>query len=137
MSNSATQGTVACQAPLSMEFSRQEYCSGLPFPSPGDLANPGIEPRSPTLQADSLPAVPQGKPQKTLVVSLPLLQWIFQESTWGLLHYRQILYQLCLSGKPSQGDEPDSEFGLSTVYHGQQVCHLKVFVEIVQIITEG
>ena len=42
--------------PLSMEFSRQEYWSGLPFPSPGDLPDPGIEPRSPAWQADSLPS---------------------------------------------------------------------------------
>ena len=51
-----TPRTVAHQAPLSVEFSRQEYWSGLPFPSPGDLPNPGIEPMSlvsPTLQADS------------------------------------------------------------------------------------
>ena len=48
-------GTVACQAPLFKGFPRQEYWSGLPFPSPGDLADPGIEPRSPTLQADDLP----------------------------------------------------------------------------------
>ena len=47
--------TVACQAPLSMEFFRQEYWSGLPFPFPGDRPNPGIKPRSPALQADSLP----------------------------------------------------------------------------------
>ena len=47
--------TVAHQAPLSMEFSRQEYWSGLPFSSPGDLSDPGIEPSSPVLQADSLP----------------------------------------------------------------------------------
>ena len=46
----------------SMEFSRPEYWSGLPFPSPGDLPNPRIEPRSPTLQANSLPDTPQGKP---------------------------------------------------------------------------
>ena len=46
--------TVACQAPLSMGFSRQEYWSGLPFSSPGNLSNPGIEPGSPALQADSL-----------------------------------------------------------------------------------
>ena len=45
-----------------MEFSRSEYWSGWPFPSPEDLRNPGIEPRSPALQADSLPAEPQGKP---------------------------------------------------------------------------
>ena len=57
-----TPRTVACQAPLSTEFSRQEYWSGLPLPSPGDLPNPGIEPRFPTLQADSLPSGPPGKP---------------------------------------------------------------------------
>ena len=45
-----------------MEFSRPEYWSGYPFPSPGDLPNPGIEPRCPTLQVDSLPAEPEGKP---------------------------------------------------------------------------
>ena len=46
-----------------MEFFRQEYCSGLPFPSPGDLPDPGIEPVSPALQADSLPSEPLGKPK--------------------------------------------------------------------------
>ena len=51
----ATPWTVAHQAPLFMEFSRQEYWSGLPFPSSGDLPNPGIKPRS-ALQADSLPS---------------------------------------------------------------------------------
>ena len=58
----ATPWTVAYQAPQSMEFSRQEYWSGLPFPSPGDLLDPGIESRSPTLQADALPSEPPGKP---------------------------------------------------------------------------
>ena len=53
--------TVAHQASLSMEFSRQEYWSGLPFPSPGDLLDPGIEPGFPALQADSLPSEAQGK----------------------------------------------------------------------------
>ena len=57
-----TARTVARQAPLSKGFSRPEYWSGLPFPSPGALLNPGIEPRSPTLQADSLPSEPPGKP---------------------------------------------------------------------------
>ena len=60
----ATPGTVAHQAPLSMEYSRQEYWSGLPFPTPGDLPDPGIEPRSPALQADALPSEPQGSPAK-------------------------------------------------------------------------
>ena len=54
MSDSATPWTVACRAPLSLEFSRQEYWSGVPFPSPGDLPNRGIKPGCPTLQADSL-----------------------------------------------------------------------------------
>ena len=53
VSDSATPWTVACQAPLSMEFSRQEYWNGLPFPSPGDLPDPGMESQSPALQADS------------------------------------------------------------------------------------
>ena len=57
----ATSWTVACQAPLSMGFSRQEYWSGSLFPSPGDLPAPGIKPRSPTLQADSLPSELPGK----------------------------------------------------------------------------
>ena len=51
-----TSWTVAPQAPPSIGFSRQEYWSGLPFPSPGDLLDPGIEPRSPTLEADALPS---------------------------------------------------------------------------------
>ena len=58
----ATPWTVAHQAPPSMGFSRQEYWSGLPLPSPGDLPHPGIEPRSPTLQADALTSEPPGKP---------------------------------------------------------------------------
>ena len=57
-----TPWTVAHQDPLSMGFSRQEYWSGLPFPSPGDLPLPGIEPRSPTLKADTLTSEPPGKP---------------------------------------------------------------------------
>ena len=72
-----------------------------PFPSPGGLPNPGIKPRSPTLQADSLPAEPPGKPKNTGVGS-PSLQWIFltQESNRGLLHCRWILYQLSYQGIP-------------------------------------
>ena len=57
----ATPWTVVHQVLLSMEFSRQEYWSGFPFPSPGDLPNLGIKPRSPALQADSLPSKPPGK----------------------------------------------------------------------------
>ena len=60
-----TPWTVAYQAPPSMGFSRQECWSRLPFPSPGDLPNPGIEPGSPALRADALPSEPRGKPQNS------------------------------------------------------------------------
>ena len=106
-----------------MEFSRQEYWSRLPFPSPGDLPDPGIEPGSPALQADSLPSEPPGNPpkvvanslgphrryspwnspgQNTGVGTLSLLQGIFptQGSNPGLTYYRQILYQLSQKGSP-------------------------------------
>ena len=80
-----------------MEFSSQNTGVGR------DLPKPGIEPRTPALRADSLPAEPQVKPKNTGVGSLPLLQQIFltQESNWGLLNYRWILYQLSYQGSPS------------------------------------
>ena len=83
-------------------FSKPEYWSGLPCPPPGDLPNPGIKPRSPALKADSLPSDPPGKPLNTEVGSLSLLQEIVQtqKSNWGLLHCRQILYQLSYQGSP-------------------------------------
>ena len=62
----ATPWTVTYQAPSSMGFSRQEYWSGLPFPSPGDLPYPRIEPGSPTLQADALTSEPPGKPESII-----------------------------------------------------------------------
>ena len=64
VSDSAIIWTIACQSPVSMGFFRQEYCSGLPFPPPGDLLDPGIKPMShvsPVLQADSLMAASSGK----------------------------------------------------------------------------
>ena len=84
----------------SMEFSRPDYWSGWSFPSPGDLPNPGIKPRSPALRVDSLPAEPQGKPKNTGVGSLSLFQQIFptQDSNQGLLQCRRILYQLNYQG---------------------------------------
>ena len=110
----ATPWTVAHHVPLSMRFPRQEYWSGLPFPSPGNLLDPEIKPGSPTLQADSLPREPPGKHK--LLYSLPshgapritylcysykstrvgchfLLQGIFltQGSNPGLPHCRQTL----------------------------------------------
>ena len=77
-------------------LSRQEYWSGLPCLPPGDHPNPGIKPRFPALQVDSLPVEPQGKPKNTGVGSLSLLQRICptQDLNRGPLHCRWILYQL-------------------------------------------
>ena len=86
----------------------------LPCPPPGNLPNPGTEPRSPTLQADSLLSEPPGKPKNTGVGSLSFLQGIFptQESNWGLLHCRRILYYLSYQGSlPVPG----------TKHHAQQL----------------
>ena len=105
-----------------MGFSRQEYWSGLPFPSPGDLSGPGIEPRSPTLQADALPSEPPGKSKyffeplflaggkNTGVGCHSLLQEIFptQGLNLGFLHYRQTLY--CLSHQGSHRKATGLEF---------------------------
>ena len=83
-------------------FSRQEYWNGLPYPPLGDLPNPGIKPRSPTVQVDSLPSQPPRKPKNTGVGSLSLLQGIFptQELNRDLLHCRRILYQLSYQRSP-------------------------------------
>ena len=70
----ATPWTVAYQASLSMGFSRQEYWSGLPFPSPGYLPDPGVEPRSPTLEADALTSEPPGKPV-SLACEMSAIAW--------------------------------------------------------------
>ena len=81
-------------------FSRQEYRNELPCPPPEGLPDPGIKPRSPTLQVDSLPSEPPEKPKNIGLGSLSLLQGIFltQESNQGLLLCRWILYQLSYQG---------------------------------------
>ena len=121
---------------LSMEFSRSEYWSGQPFSSLEDLPKPGIKPRSPVLWPDSLPAEPQGKPNNTGVGSLSLLQGIFpiQESNWGLVHCRWILYHLNYQRSPSLGERrlkwrgtmtlrksPGKGFIIICEYHGAEL----------------
>ena len=78
-----TPWTVACQASLSMGFSRQEYWSGSPCPPPGDFPDPGIEPRSPAWQMDSLTLIPPGKPSivKYLNPNYTLISW-WNETRW-------------------------------------------------------
>ena len=97
MSDSETPWTIQ-----SMEFSRPEYWSELLFPSPGDLPNPVIKPRSPALQADSFLAELQRKPNNTGIGSPSLLQQIFptRESNRDLPHCGQILYHLRLQESP-------------------------------------
>ena len=82
-----TPQTVACQAPLSMEFFRQEYWSGLPFSSPGDLPYPGIESRSPTLQADSLLSEPPWKKYPMWSISFHREMHHLDESVKNNLNY--------------------------------------------------
>ena len=98
----ATLWTVAPRILCPWQLSRQENWSGLPCLPPGDLSNPGIKPRSPALQADSLPSESSGKLKNTGVGSLSLLQGIFltQESNQGILHWRRTLYQLSYQGSP-------------------------------------
>ena len=72
-----------------MEFSRQEYWSGLSVPSPEDLPNPGIEPRSPALQADSLPAEPPGKPKWHVNVLLNSRAGKRADFYWFLVQYSE------------------------------------------------
>ena len=91
-----TPWTVACQAPPSMGFSRQEYWVGLLFPSPGDLPDPGIEPGSPTLQTDSLPSEPPGAGMgfyskcdfipPTILLGLLLCSWTWRIFFGGIQH---------------------------------------------------
>ena len=104
----ATPWTIAHQAPLSMEFSRQENWSGLPWRPPRDLPNPNIEPRPSSLQANSLLSDPSGKPKNTGVGSLSLLHGNFptQDLNWSLLHCRQFLYQLSYLGSPELPYDP-------------------------------
>ena len=88
MSDSSIPWTVAYQAPLSMGFSRQEYWSGLP--SPGDLPDPGIEPGSPTLQADSLPSELPGKREQgdALFFSVSKRTWFCWDLTNAMIGFR-------------------------------------------------
>ena len=81
----ATLRTVDNQAPLSMGFSRHVYWSELSFPSPGDLPDPGIELRSPALQADALTSEPLGKPFMTTGKTITLTRWTFDGKVMSLL----------------------------------------------------
>ena len=97
----ATPWTVARQAPLFMGFPRQEYWSGLPFPPPGDLPDPGIIPLSPALHADSLPSKPPGKPNPIVSITIYLLMSLrflpLVQNSSGLQTYILLLLLPCVS----------------------------------------
>ena len=95
--------TVAHQAPLSMEFSRQEYWSGLPFPLPGDLPDAGIEPRSPALQADSLQSNQRGKPMscntfpnETCVERIQVISILDSSTFSAIVHASSTFINVCM-----------------------------------------
>ena len=121
---------VTCQALLAMKFSRQEYWSGLPFPSPGDLLDPGIKPGSPALQADSLLSEPPGNPRILEWVAYPS-SGIFptQELNQGLLYCRQILYQLSYQRTPD-ASRCGSNIQGPNAYSSAQALHLQWLSEI-------
>ena len=89
---SVTPWTIAYEVPPSMEFSRQEYWSGLSFPSPGDLPNLGIEPRSPSLQVDSLPAKPCKRSPR-------ILEWVAYSFSNGSSRPRNRTRVSCIAGR--------------------------------------
>ena len=131
---------------LSMEFCRPEYWSGKHFPFPRDLPNPGIKPRSPALQVDSLPAEPQGKPENTGVGSLSILQGILltQELNQGVPHWGWILYQLSDQGSPPTvwvySVEPVSYqwtlgFFLAFYYNSVTVNNLSVYIIVLLLLS--
>ena len=116
MSNSAIPRTIALLAPLSMEFSRQEYWSGLPFPSLGDLPDPGIKPRSPGLQADSLLLEPPGKP----IYHQRAYQIISHSASFNFPHNSVGKESTCNAGDPSSipglGRSPGEGIGYPLQY---------------------
>ena len=113
-----TPWTVAYQAPASVGFSRQEYCRGLPFPFPGDLPSPGMEPRSPTLQADAVLPEPAGKPLKWKwkwlsriclcgpmdcsvhgILQARILEWVTYPFSRGSSQPRDLTQVSCIAGR--------------------------------------
>ena len=114
-----TKWTVACQVPLSMGFPRQEYWSGLPFPPPGDLADPGIKTASPVLQMGSLPLSCHRNQVLCLHITVYWHQW---QETHGLLFTQFLLCFNCYKGL--QDDDLKSVFQLSFYPPGKQRTRL-------------
>ena len=116
-----------------MEFSRPEYWSGYSFTSPGDLPNPGIEPTSPILQADSWPAEPQGKPKNIGVGSLSLLQWSSQPRNWARVSC--IAGGFFISWADKEGSYEGSliahKFFLTSPYFSLPSCKMRLMLKVI------
>ena len=127
---SVTPWTVAHQAPPSMGFSRQEHWSGLPFPSPGDLPNPGIKPRSPALQADTLTSEPPGKSYREVYYALVkysfLITHLFIRFRKGLRHARHSAKHCAEGGTatlpPSSGSLRSTKASLGATIYWRATC---------------
>ena len=122
---------VACQAPLFMGFSRQEYWSVLPFPSPGDLPDPGIKPRSPALQADSLPTEISGKPKRSCFKISKIWIYFKIQSTEGYCCFPPVfLFSFCRSKQLSiSGHLPKRVCALMNTY-----VHVSIFLFLHQMV---
>ena len=139
MSNSATPRTVAHQVPLSMEFSRQEHWIGLPFPFPGDLPNPGIEPRSFVLQGTLYHLSHQGSPRILEWVAYPLCRgsswprnWIAGSffTSWvsreALVRYKYNIYALY----PLCSQFPRLQWVCDAMLRGESASHIRTLRKI-------
>ena len=133
-----TPWTVARQAPLSMGFSRQKYWSGLPFPPPGDLPNPGIKPKFPALQADSLPAEPSGSPTSglhSLILICPV-GWLLTAVTLNCPLSLCKVILTCICQFPEVKTQLKALIILAkqipTYLHGQMVCNFASFKNATQ-----
>ena len=115
----ATPWTAAYQAPPSMGFSRQEYWSGVPFPSPGDLPYPGIELGSPAFQADTLTSEPPGKYMDIVIFIRPVvkgIRWTERRTRFWVGEVRRFNKQNHVCLKCDQGDPSQSAVGVSVTY---------------------
>ena len=128
----ATPRTVVCQAPPSMGFPRQEYWSGLPFSSPGNLLDPGMKPRSPTVQADSLPSKPLGNYMLPFVCEYILLLFsrlVMSNSLrpHGLQYSRLSCPEFAQTHVHWVNDAIQPPHPLSSPFHALNVSQIRVF----------
>ena len=126
-----TPRTVAYHAPPSMGYSRQEYWSGLPFPSPGDLPDPGIEPRSPAFQADTLPSEPPQKPVHSMVLGNCIIKCIHH---YSIIHSSFTVLKIsCSAYSPPLPWTPGNHylcFSVSLPFPGYYIVGIMQYIDL-------